>query len=430
MADNKKQKLVTGLTSHPKYIPAWYNYDDVGSKLQHESGEINRDYYLTRSQISFLELNVQDIIPRDSNELTLVDLGSGNCSKTRYVIDELMKRQKMVQFYPVDISGDFLMKASAVLSEVYDNSLVIRPIAADYEQGIIQLKHASGVKFILWFASMMNMSYDDQVNTLRMISSIMTDKCRLVISVDITQDKEAILKAYNDDAGVKRRFYQYGIERLNKEEGSVIDLARFTYGIDFVSDLSPGYMSYVRAYMQAKEDMQCPIPGLEIDLDIKKGERIYFHEGEGLSCKYTLEQIQNIVHKAGLCLTGTWMDEGKHVAFCQCAVVQNGFYWCCASHIVGGDIHSDVLQTLIEAEGLTRKRSIGVKLDNASLPDFPKLSEPELSDLTMGVYQLKQAKSYTKVHLAEDGQYELMLCREKPDLIKVQIRSRYVASKM
>ncbi|XP_060070543.1 uncharacterized protein LOC132550491 [Ylistrum balloti] len=71
------------------------------------------------------------------------------------------------------------------------------------------------------------------------------------------------------------------------------------------------------------------------------------------------------------------------------------------------------LQTLIEAEGLTKKRSIWVKLDEASLPDFPK-----------------QAKSYTKEHLAEDGQYELMLCREKPDLIKVQIRSRHVASKV
>ncbi|XP_060081922.1 nephrin-like [Ylistrum balloti] len=48
----------------------------------------------------------------------------------------------------------------------------------------------------------------------------------------------------------------------------------------------------------------------------------------------------------------------------------------------------------------------------------------------MGVYQLKQAKSYIKEHLAEDGQYELMLCREKPDLIKVQVRSQHVASKV
>lgn len=88
------------------------------------------------------------------------------------------------------------------------------------------------------------------------------------------------------------------------------------------------------------------------------------------------------------------------------------------------------LQIQVEKEGLARKRAIWVKLDEASLPDFPQLTEPELRDLTMGVYQLKQAKSYTMEHLSEDGQYELMACREKPGLIKVQIRSRHVASKL
>ena len=32
------------------------------------------------------------------------------------------------------------------------------------------------------------------------------------------------------------------------------------------------------------------------------------------------------------------------------------------------------------------------------MPDFPQLNEAELRDLTMGVYQIRQAKSYTKVH--------------------------------
>ncbi|XP_033755691.1 histidine N-alpha-methyltransferase-like [Pecten maximus] len=318
MADDLKQKLVAGMTSCPKYIPTWYNYDDVGSRLQRDSCETNRDYYFTKSQISFLKQNAKDIIPEVSGDLTLVDLGSGDCSKTRFVIDELLKRQKTLTFYPVDISGEFLLKSTKELSEEYDDSLVVRPLAADYAQGIDQLRQISGAKMILWIGSMISLPYDDQINTLRMISTMMTDKCRLVFVVDITQDSESIIKAYNDDAGLKRRFYQYAITRMNKEEGSKIDLDKFMYKLDFVRNTSPEYMSYVRSYMEAREDIRYTIPGLGTDLVMEKGEQLYFHEGAGLSCKYTLGQLQTIVQKAGLRLVDTRVDERKHAAFCQC----------------------------------------------------------------------------------------------------------------
>ena len=43
------------------------------------------------------------------------------------------------------------------------------------------------------------------------------------------------------------------------------------------------------------------------------------------------------------------------------------------------------------------------KLDN-----FPELTEGELRDLTMRIYQLKQAKSYTDEHIDEKGSYEII----------------------
>ncbi|XP_033729597.1 uncharacterized protein LOC117318755, partial [Pecten maximus] len=146
-------------------------------------------------------------------------------------------------------------------------------------------------------------------------------KCRLVFTADITQNRDAIIKAYSDDAGVKQTFYQYGVTRMNKENGSKIDLDKFTYQLDFVHNTSPENMSYVRSYIEASEDIRYSIPGLNTDLVMEKGERLYFHEGAGLSCKYTLEQLQTIVQKAGLRLVDTFMDEGKHVAFCQCVTI-------------------------------------------------------------------------------------------------------------
>ncbi|XP_033729600.1 uncharacterized protein LOC117318759 [Pecten maximus] len=114
---------------------------------------------------------------------------------------------------------------------------------------------------------------------------------------------------------------QNGLLRLNREQGSHIDLTNFTFEVDFISDTNPHYMSYVRTYITAKEDIRYPIPGLGIDLVMGKGERLYLHEGEGYSCKYTLEQLQNIVEKAGLRLEDTWTDNQQHAIFCRCTTV-------------------------------------------------------------------------------------------------------------
>ncbi|XP_033758363.1 histidine N-alpha-methyltransferase-like [Pecten maximus] len=141
MGDDRKQSLVTGLTSSSrKYIPTWYNFDKTGSELNLTAVTKNGGYYLTKSQTSGLEQHVQDIIPRVPYDFTLVDLGSGDCSKTRYVIDELLKRQHNLSFFPVDISREFLLNSTKKLREEYADSLVVTPIGADYQQGVEQLK--------------------------------------------------------------------------------------------------------------------------------------------------------------------------------------------------------------------------------------------------------------------------------------------------
>ncbi|OWF56372.1 Histidine-specific methyltransferase EgtD [Mizuhopecten yessoensis] len=321
MGEDAKQALVKGLTSTPKYIPSWYSYDETGSELGFKCTVENPGYYFSRSETCTLQNYVQDIIPRVPYGLTLIDIGSGNCKKTKFVINELLQRQNGLSYYPVDISEEFLLKSVKDLSEEYDDSLVITPIPADYEKGIEQLKNMEGPKVILFFGCLISLSFEDQVNTLRMISTIMTAKCRLVFSADITQNREAVLKAYNDDAGFQQKFRQNGITRLNKEEGSQIDMDVFKYEADFIQNSSSKYMSYVTGYVTAKGAVLYPIPGLGIDLRMEKGERLYLHEGAGISCKYTLQQLQNIVEKAGLRLEETWTDEERHAVLCRCKIV-------------------------------------------------------------------------------------------------------------
>lgn len=45
--------------------------------------------------------------------------------------------------------------------------------------------------------------------------------------------------------------------------------------------------------------------------------------------------------------------------------------------------------------------------------------------ITLGVYQLKQAKSYTKEHLDTQGLYTIAINRENNSIIRVKIQSRH-----
>ncbi|CAF4576898.1 unnamed protein product [Rotaria sp. Silwood2] len=60
-----------------------------------------------------------------------------------------------------------------------------------------------------------------------------------------------------------------------------------------------------------------------------------------------------------------------------------------------------------------------------SVANFPKMSFDELQELTLGTYQLKQARSYTTEHLSEDGAYLVKVTNQRQNLLRAQIQSRH-----
>ena len=69
------------------------------------------------------------------------------------------------------------------------------------------------------------------------------------------------------------------------------------------------------------------------------------------------------------------------------------------------------------------------KIDDTKLDNFPEFTEAELKDLTIGIYQLKQAKSYMDKHFGAKGSYEIMAHKEDDGVLKAQIRSRHTSNK-
>ena len=70
------------------------------------------------------------------------------------------------------------------------------------------------------------------------------------------------------------------------------------------------------------------------------------------------------------------------------------------------------------------------ELDASDISDFPKLTLEELTSLTLGVYQLKQAESYSMEHQDKDGLYQVFTHKDSADVLRVKIQSRHTSSKV
>ena len=132
-----------GLTAQPKRFLPKYFYDELGSQL-FEAICLLPEYYLTRAENEILKHFADEIVGAVAGRKTLIEMGSGSASKTRLIIEALLRRQNELLFMPVDISASALESSSRILLQSYPR-LRIDAYAADYFAGLAELgKDTSG----------------------------------------------------------------------------------------------------------------------------------------------------------------------------------------------------------------------------------------------------------------------------------------------
>lgn len=84
------------------------------------------------------------------------------------------------------------------------------------------------------------------------------------------------------------------------------------------------------------------------------------------------------------------------------------------------------LKERVEAESLHSRKS-SMWRDASTIDDFLNMTEEQLHEMTCGSYQLKLSRCYIQEHL--DGNHDILVHREDPQLLKVKMQSRHVSSK-
>ncbi len=202
--------ILIGLSNEfQKSTPSKYLYDDIGSEL-FEKITLQPEYYPTRTEIEILESYANKIVKYIQKEIVLIELGSGSSKKTKFLFNEILKKQNQLYYFPIDISFNFLTSVVSNLENSLTN-VIVKGIPYEYIDGInhcnnilfendIEIKNISRLIIFLG-SSIGNFEIDDARNFIKDIRLHITNDDFLLVGFDFIKDISLIESAYNDTKG-------------------------------------------------------------------------------------------------------------------------------------------------------------------------------------------------------------------------------------
>ena len=289
-ASSFEEEVIEGLSATPKRLSSKWIYDEQGSLL-FEDIMLQPEYYPTRCEREILQTNAKAIIDlAEQNCSSLVDLGAGDGSKTRYLLQEWLDRNNKITYKPIDISEDALQDLQNALSYTLPR-LQIQPLNADYFGALEWLKKkGKGNKLVLFLGGNIgNFKRNEAKAFLKQLYTSMLEGDLLYMGIDIKKDPNLIRDAYDDKAGVTAEFNKNLLARLNRELGANIDLNKWLH-----------YASYnpqsgaVNSYLVALEEQEIQL-GSGFTQKVEKDEAIHTE----YSYKYSSAEIEELRASSG-----------------------------------------------------------------------------------------------------------------------------------
>ena len=288
-----------GLTAqHKRFLPKYF-YDELGSQL-FEAICLLPEYYPTRAENEILERYADEIVASVDDQITLVEMGSGSASKTRLLIEALLRRQDSLLYMPVDISATALESGSRILLQSYPR-LKIEAYAADYFAGLTELGKRPRARTLALFlgSNISNFDEDDALHFLRALRSVLHKGDALLLGADLKKDPAMLEAAYNDALGVTAAFNLNVLARINRELGGNFDLRAFKHHA-FYNEAKGRVEIYIKSLCSQK----VKIEKLHLEVEFGAGELIHTEN----SYKYDLSNISQLATMTGFACTRSWLD--------------------------------------------------------------------------------------------------------------------------
>ena len=301
-----------GLTARPKTLPSKYFYDALGSAI-FEAITFLPEYYLTRAETEILTAHADEIIA-SAQPARLIELGSGNAQKTRYLIEAGLRRRRNLEYSAIDISQTVLAATAKGLRAQYAG-LTVHSYQGEYYDGLRALAQANsrpseaGHRALALFlgSNIGNFDPPEALRLMRAIRKVLKHDDTLLLGADLKKERAALEAAYDDPIGLTAAFNLNILARVNRELGGAFNLRAFRHRAVYNEPDGRVEMHIVSTVEQV-----VTIATLSLDVSFSQGESIHTES----SYKFSRDDIHRLARDAGFELQNLWADE-KHRFACH-----------------------------------------------------------------------------------------------------------------
>ena len=301
--------VIEGLSRDPKQLPAWFLYDDEGSRLFELICE-QPEYSLTRTETALLEREAPAIAAA-LGQGVLVEFGAGSARKVGPLLDAMARQAAPAAnpapsppgqpaYVALDISASHLQEACDRLQRRHPQVPMLG-ICCDYSQLEALPSHPllNGQAHLGFFpgSSLGNFEPAAAQALLAQFRRLLGPGGKLLIGIDQPKSSERLEAAYNDRAGVSAAFARNLLSRLNR---------------DLAGDFNPQAFRYRARWQAAESRIEMALVSEGAQTVQLAGQNWTFADGEALitetSAKYTAEAFLALAAPAGWRGAARWSD--------------------------------------------------------------------------------------------------------------------------
>lgn len=288
--------IIEGLSASEPYIAAKYFYDEVGSHLFEKICN-TEEYYPTRTEVSIIRNNIDDIVYTLGKDCLLIEPGSGDSYKVRLLLDAL----RPIAYLPIDISKRYLQDEAKKLAAEF-TWLNVHAICADFTGKLALPYHVESTNRVAFFpgSTIGNFTAEQAVCVLEEIKMMVGDGGGLLIGVDLEKSVDILNAAYNDKEGYTEQFNKNLLVRINRELGANFNVDCFQHHA-FYNEKK----HRIEMHLVSMEDQRVDID--DVFFQFKKEQTILTE----YSHKYSLASFCSLAEQAGFTSVKTWVDKDQ-----------------------------------------------------------------------------------------------------------------------
>jgi len=287
-------EILEGLRAMPKYLPAKYFYDKVGDEIFQEIMNCD-EYYPFACELEIFRKRTAELaaaIMQPGGSFDLIELGPGDCKKSAYLLRHLVRAGAGFTYIPIDISSNVIDILEMQLP-LKIPGLAIMGFNGEYLPMISEARKTSGRRKVVLFlgSSLGNMSPAEAGVFCRKLRCHLKPGDLVLIGLDLKKCPDTILAAYNDQAGITKRFNLNLLERINRELDADFDIGRFEH-LPVYDQPSGACKSYLISLTDQEVTLWCD--GDRQRIRFACGEEIFME----ISQKYRIDQVDRLAAEA------------------------------------------------------------------------------------------------------------------------------------